>query len=95
MEFDIKNNLLKTSIGENRLGQKNVKTAIDESLVASTTQKNLDMSPEQKQEEKVQKEKDKKNKKRNLVADSSDPKKAQSKEEQKIVRDPLTLLKLL
>lgn len=97
MEFDIKNNLLKASVGENRLGQKNIRAAIDDSMVTQMSQKGLDMNLEKdpsflkKKDDEKEKEK---NKKKNLAA-AGKPQSQQESDAKKIVRDPLVLLKLL
>jgi hypothetical protein len=98
MEFDIKNSLLKSSIGGNKLAKKNINASIDDSLVTSMNQKNLDMDLEGKkaQQKKEQAEKEKennKNKNKNLQL-SQEEKDTLKIQEEKIVRDPLKLLKL-
>lgn len=98
MEFDIKNNLLKTSVGENRLGQKSIKAAIDDSLVTQMAQKGLDMNLE-KEASFQRKNKEDEEKKKNRMNASSSKNASQSqeqlKDEKKIERDPMKLLKLL
>lgn len=98
MEFDIKNNLLKASVGENRLGQKNIRAAIDDSMVTQMSQKGLDMNLE-KDPSFLKKKKDDENekeinKKKNLAA-AAKHQSQQESDAKKIVRDPLVLLKLL
>jgi len=95
MEFDIKNNLLKTTVGDNRLGQKNIKATIDDSLVTSMGQKNLDMDLEGEASTKLKKEKQEQEKKKKNLKLAEDEKKSASQKKQEIVRDPIKLLKLL
>lgn len=96
MEFDIKNNLLQTSIGGNKLAKKNINASIDDSLVTGMNQKNLDMDLEskkaQQKKEKEKEEKEKKNKNEKHLSQAE--KDSHNKKEEKIVRDPLKLLKL-
>lgn len=100
MEFDIKNNLLKASVGENRLGQKNIKAAIDDSLVTQMAQKGLDMNLEAALKKKNQENQDKEKTKNKMMAAASSKNQTQDSEhdqqtnQKKIVRDPLVLLKL-
>lgn len=96
MEFDIKNNLLKTTVGDNRLGQKNIKATIDDSLVTSMAQKNLDMNLDGEEAKKLKKEnQEKEAKKKKARSLSSSEKETVAQKKQEIVRDPVKLLKLL
>jgi hypothetical protein len=95
MDFDIKNNLLKSSVGEQRLSKKNVDATIDQSLIASTAQKNLNMEMKDENGNPLDPKNKSKNKNRSQKKDSllsEDKKKQQT--EVKIERDPLKLLKL-
>lgn len=91
MEFDIKNSLLKSNINDNPLGKKNINNQIDESLVSQTAQKYLEMNLQHSSKESLKKKE--KQKKQEKALNLSFQKEARI-EDDKIVRDPIKLLKL-
>ena len=94
MNIDNKLNLPKNNVSENSLGKKNLHATIDQSMVASTEQKNVGMDlPEDHGPDGKAK---KKNKNKKILAKKSDDDEALlKKDEKKIERDPLKLLRLL
>jgi tetrahydrodipicolinate N-succinyltransferase len=94
MEFDIKNSLLKSTIHDNPLGKKDIKNQIGESLVSQTAQKYLEMNLQHSSKENLKNFKyNEKQKKQEKLLDQSSQKEARVKDD-KIVRDPMKLLKL-
>jgi hypothetical protein len=99
MSFDIKNSLLKSSIGGNAFSGKNVQTSIDQSMISSTEQKSLKMDLKQETDPGTESVAEKANKKKKrLQKELEAQKNAQlltTAPEKIIERDPLKLLKLI
>jgi hypothetical protein len=93
MNIDPKHDLLKASISNSRAQQKNVKTAIDHSMVATADQKTLGMDLQNESAEDTDFGKKKKAKKAKEALVTKDET-SLNKEELKIERNPLKLLGL-
>jgi hypothetical protein len=91
--IDIKHDLFKNFLSQQKLGQKNVHANIDQSMVASPEQKSLGDLQNESQESKEQK------KKNNLIENKKLTKiileEISSKKNHLIERDPMKLLKVL
>ena len=93
MSIDLKNDLLKSFLSDQKLGKKAVSTTIDQSMISSAGQKSLgDLQNEslENNESKKFKAKEKKDKELKLKKALEDEK--IKKEAVKIERDPLKLL---
>ena len=94
MNVDIKHDLLKNFLSDQKLGQKKLNTTIDQSMVASAEQKSLGMDPKddgsKNNDHKMKKKKAALEAKKQQVLEDERLKKLSDK----IERDPMKLLNL-
>lgn len=92
MNIDLKHELLKNFLSDQKLGQKPINTAVGQSMVPGTAQKSLGNELLNESEKDDFKNKKKKSNKQVMAEEKNEKQNAESK---KIERDPLVLLKLL